>query len=141
MSCVRGFWVLLGVPFLSVWMNAVPCYAQFIPTGNVNVSNSINNFLYNRPTLSPYLNLTRTDTGQIQPNYHALVRPELQRRQQQAAQTAQIRQLNRSAEQFQGSQMRSQRDRDRQLATGHPTRFFTYLHFYPEPTRPQQMGR
>lgn len=135
MYCVRNLLILAGASVACV-VNSTPCYAQFNPVGNVNVAYSINSYLYNRPTVSPYLNLTRTDTGQIQPNYHALVRPQLEMRQQQAAQSAHIQKLNRGVEQIQSQQIRS--EKERQLATGHPSRFFTYLHFYPEPSRPPQ---
>jgi len=125
---------------LLVWGgNSESAYAQFVPVGNISVANSINNFLYNRPTISPYLNLTRTDTGFLTTNYHAIVRPELERRQQQAFQTAHLQSLNRRVEQIQNEKVRNQRDRE--LTTGHQTRFFSYLHYYPEPGRPQQQQR
>ena len=38
-------------------------------------------YWFNRPTVSPYLNLTIRDPVYGLPNYHTLVRPQLQRRQ------------------------------------------------------------
>jgi hypothetical protein len=87
-----------------------------------------------RPTVSPYLNLLRRDAGPV-PNYHTLVRPQLQ---QQA-----INQQQRAINQQQQSQIRNQqRDLDRVQSgllqmrspqaspTGTGSAFMNYSHFY-----------
>jgi len=80
-------------------------------------------------TVSPYLNLLRPSGNVGLPNYQAFVKPRLEleeRLQLQANQmNATARSLNRLQTEVQQTRYGSQ------FATGHPTRFMTYLHYYP----------
>jgi hypothetical protein len=55
-----------------------------------------------RPTVSPYLNLYRTQRGPI-PNYHLYVRPILQQQQINAQQNAAVNQLQQGLQQSQNT--------------------------------------
>ena len=134
---MRRLAVLAGVVLAISHVGAGRAEAQFVPfvpEFRNNIAFSIDNYLYNRPTVSPYLNLSRTNSGSFLPNYHALVRPELQRREQAARQTAHIARNARQLQQVQRD-LRQTQDRQRRmgLVTGHPTRFMSYLHYYPQP--------
>ncbi len=90
----------------------------------------LRDYLYRRPTVSPYLNLVRDQDSRFgMPNYQTLVRPQL--RQQAAARrhetsiTRMQRQVNTIGRNVQRIQQRGS------YPTGHPTRFMTYLHYYP----------
>jgi hypothetical protein len=56
-----------------------------------------------RPTISPYLNLYRTQRGPI-PNYHLYVRPILQQQQINAQQSAAVNQLQQGLQETQHTQ-------------------------------------
>lgn len=127
-----SFWTLLLVGAMGAgWGFPDQCSAQFIPTGQFNIGRSFNDYLYNRPTVSPYLNLLRTDTGAIFPNYHTLVRPRLEERRALAEQSARIQNMSRRLNQVQREVERG-RGPNGELITGHPTRFGNYSHFFPE---------
>jgi hypothetical protein len=100
----------------------------FRPRG-ANAALSTRDFLASRPTVSPYLNLLRRESEISAPNYQTLVRPALEGRQMAARQQASISQLQSRVTNMQG-QMASQGQGTR-FATGHPSRFMSYLHYYP----------
>ncbi len=59
--------------------------------GSASFAQGVRRYEPSRPTISPYLNLFRNNTGPL-PNYYSLVRPQLQQQafnQQQVAQQAQ----------------------------------------------------
>jgi hypothetical protein len=85
-----------------------------------------------RPTVSPYLNLLRRDIGPI-PNYHTLVRPQLQQREHQqrqqivnAQRQGDIRTLNRRVLELTEPSV---------AATGAGGGFRNYSHYYPSLAR------
>jgi hypothetical protein len=117
---------------LSVWFGVAGAsqtsLAQdFAPRGP-NVAYQTGNFLIDRPTVSPYLNLARDPTG-VLPNYFTLVRPELEARDRAARQERELQRLRSQLTGLQ-SEVRQAQESGR-LSTGHPTRFMTYFHFYP----------
>ena len=63
------------------------------------------------------------------PNYHTLVRPAVESRRQTAEQALQIRGLQSNVTNMRGRL--AGQSRGSQFSTGHPTRFMTYLHYYP----------
>ena len=84
-----------------------------------------------RPTVSPYLNLLRDDSGATA-NYQTLVRPQMEQidfnRQQE-------RQFDRLDRQFQNFRSESAYPQDGSVEireTGHTTRFMNLSHYYPE---------
>jgi hypothetical protein len=83
--------------------------------------------LYNRPTVSPYLNLLQPQGGGL-PNYQTLVRPALEQRNQNLQMQRQISQLQSSVIE---NNVRDQRGEAMFRPTGHSTGFFYYSHFYP----------
>jgi hypothetical protein len=91
-----------------------------------------------RPTVSPYLNLLRTDqtfgNGVLPPNYQTLVRPQIEARENILSQRQQINQL----QQQQGGRPQGGSGPIRSFgATGHrgpdqsPVRYLNYSHYYP----------
>jgi len=101
----------------------------FNPRG-ANAGLSTRDFLANRPTVSPYLNLLRRESSLSAPNYQTLVRPALQRRQQAARQQGAITQLQSRVTNMQGQMAASSRQGSG-FVTGHPSQFSNYLHYYP----------
>lgn len=99
------------------------------------------NWLYNRPTVSPYVNLTRTDNlSRGAMNYQTRVRPRLEaERQNQMRQAASRRAEMQQAVSSLQSRTVSQpasgtRGRDPRFGmtpTGHPTESMSYFHYYP----------
>ncbi len=91
--------------------------------------------ILNNPTVSPYLRLLQgggsgvnSGIGGVSAIYQTQVRPQIENRQQMAQQQQQIQQVQ--------SQLNQVRNQYRQLstgymATGHPTRYMTYSHYYP----------
>ena len=75
-------------------------------------------------TLSPYLDLLRSDASTLSP-YHSFVRPRQQVRQQLQHQSSQIQRVQRET-QFPQSQSSPSR-----LQTGRGGSFNKFLHFYP----------
>ena len=105
--------------------------------GGSNAYTATRNFLYNRPTVSPYLNLTSRSSNGMS-NYHTMVRPQLDqeqvnvRRQQQASRQQQ--ELGQIQSQFRQSQSQAASamitGRMGWSSRGMP-RHGTYLNFYP----------
>lgn len=85
------------------------------------------NMLYNRPTVSPYLNLLQPQGGGL-PNYQTLVRPQIEQRRENQITQRQISQLQSFVAQ---SSMQDRRGETTYRPTGHPTGSFYYSHFYP----------
>ncbi len=96
------------------------------------------NSLYNRPTVSPYLNLLQPQGGGL-PNYQTLVRPALEQRRQNQDTQRQISQLQSTVA---ATSMQDQRGETTLRPTGHATSFssslgfrqptgFYYSHFFP----------
>jgi TolA-binding protein len=104
-------------------------HAQFIPRGT-NASRATRDYVLNRPTVSPYLNLLRAGTG-YDANYQTLVRPALQNRQQARQQQSSINQLQSRVTNMQGQMVSERRQQGSRFSTGHPTRFMVYLHYFP----------
>ncbi len=97
------------------------------PRTNTNPGGSLlNQALYNRPTVSPYLNLTRPG-GVITPNYQSLVRPQMDQMRVNRAQRQSTANLQRevSASRHQavipGQQIRG---------TGHATNYMSYSQYF-----------
>jgi hypothetical protein len=89
---------------------------------------STERFLYNRPTVSPYLQLTNANSGFGLPNYFAYVRPALEARQAAQQQEQSIQALS---TQLNSVQRDIRRDENMLFQTGHPTRFMNFSHFFP----------
>ncbi|WP_149498591.1 hypothetical protein [Roseiconus lacunae] len=79
------------------------------------------------PTLSPYLDLLRTDSG-VLPNYQQFVRPRLQLQQQLQSQA---QQLDRQSRAIRSINQRVTQPTVRGTETGTSTRFLNYSTFYP----------
>jgi len=84
-----------------------------------------------RPTLSPYLELTRPQQGPL-PNYHQFVRPRQQVLREFQQNEQQIRLLQREINQQQQQSPTTGRVAPSSAApTGGGATFFNYSHFYP----------
>ena len=84
-----------------------------------------------RPTTSPYLALTDlTGTGgDFSTRYFTSVRPRLEMQQNTQNQMRQIQSIQRNVSELRSAAAR--RNQNGPSATGHPTRFGMYLHYYP----------
>ena len=127
--------VIAAASFMLFGFLADAANAQY--TSGTNVRNATRNFLYNRPTVSPYLNLTsRNSTGMS--NYHTLVRPQLDQEQvnmqRQAQATRQQQELNQIQSEFRQSQTQNAgmmvTGRMGWSSRGYP-RHGIYLNFFP----------
>lgn len=76
---------------------------------------------FRSPTVSPYLDLLRQDSGYL-PNYHTFVRPKIETRRQQIGQWQSINQLQRRVSTFQ--------QQGEIRPTGQGGYFNNYLHYY-----------
>lgn len=88
---------------------------------------SLNRQIFNRPTVSPYLNLLR-QPGTGMPNYQSLVRPLVEQRRTAQMQQNQIRNLQQQVSQQSGA-VRQLEEGVR--PTGHTSFFMNTLQFYP----------
>jgi hypothetical protein len=97
-----------------------------------NTRNFMQNFYANRPTVSPYLNLVtqQSQTG-FTPVYQNMVRPQIEQRETQIRQDAEIVRIQNQLSRVSSDVQTIQSGNRGQFATGHPTRFMTYLHYYP----------
>ena len=95
-------------------------------------SRTTSSAILSRPSVSPYLALADLNgTGLVDnsTNYFTVVRPRIEREEQQRRQQLQLQNIQQNV-----SQMRSAAARQSQTggrATGHPTRFGFYLQYYP----------
>ncbi len=92
-----------------------------------NASRKIQNSLYNRPTVSPYLNLLQPQGGGL-PNYQTLVRPAIDQRRRNQDTNRQIAELQGVVA---ANNVRDQRGETQFRPTGHATGNFYYSHFFP----------
>lgn len=119
---------------LAVVFGALCCtdraFGQAMPRiGGNNSRSFVQKYITSRPTVSPYLNLVRDQSQSFgAPNYQTLVRPALEQRELARAQERQVANLQQQIGTMQGDIRRAQSG---VISTGHPTRFMTYLHFYP----------
>ncbi len=121
----------IGLFVLIAQLGARDVHAQgFVPRG-ANAALATRDFIVNRPTVSPYLNLLRTESPISAPNYQTLVRPALEHRQEVQRQDSAIRQLQSRVVNMQGQMAARSRREQQGFATGHPVRFMTYLHYFP----------
>ena len=86
-----------------------------------------------RPTVSPYLNLTRVDAGSG--NYQTLVRPQLEQMEFNRQQQVQLDRLGREFEDFEVRSAYPVGGSENIRATGHTTRYLNLSHYYPQSTR------
>jgi len=116
----RGFFlmaVLVVAGFLSGQSSAHAQGGLFLP----------NQYRPSRPTLSPYLDLFRRDTGPL-PNYFTFVRPR-----QQVQTQIQQQAYNMQLLQQQTNTLEDQALAPATGANGAQPRFQNYLHYYPTP--------
>jgi len=74
--------------------------------------------VYNRPTVSPYLNLTLRDSQVGLPSYYTQVRPEVERRQQEVAQQRQTQSIQRDLNAVRNNIRQQQQDQSQAFTTG-----------------------
>ena len=116
------------------------CMAQGFVPRSMSVSRATRDYLLNRPTVSPYLNLTRRTSQFAPPTYQKLVRPALERRAREAQNAVSMRRMQNDVISLQGQmELGNSRRSGQQFASGHPTAFFAYMHYYPGLSR--SLGR
>jgi hypothetical protein len=113
--------------------------AQFTGSQSRSIAAATRNYLYNRPTVSPYLNLTTQDAqGGAVPNYFTMVRPQIEMREEQVRQQRQSAQMQTQLDHVQTQVRESQQQAAGMMLTGrigwssrgYP-RFGSHLNFYP----------
>ena len=105
--------------------------------GGSNAYTATRNFLYNRPTVSPYLNLTSRSSNGIS-NYHTMVRPQLDQEQTNLRRQQQANRQQQEMGQIQSQFRQSQSQAAQMMITGRVgwssrgmPRHGSYLNFYP----------
>jgi hypothetical protein len=97
------------------------------PRTNTNPGGSLlNEALYSRPTVSPYLNLTRPG-GTITPNYQSLVRPQMDQMRVNRAQRASTANLQREVN---NSRHQAVLPGQTIRGTGHATNYMSYSQYF-----------
>ena len=84
-----------------------------------------------RPTVSPYLNLVRDDSGAAA-NYQTLVRPQMEQIDFNRQQEMQLDRLDRQFQDFRSESAFPQQGALNLRETGHTTRFMNRSHYYPD---------
>jgi hypothetical protein len=109
----------------------------FVPRGGSSY-NMTRNFLYNRPTVSPYLNLTTRDAVAGLPNYFTMVRPQVEMREQESMRQRQSAQMQQQLNQVQDQVRNSQQQAAGMMLTGQMgwsargmPRFGSHMSYYP----------
>lgn len=87
--------------------------------------------LLGRSTVSPYLSLLQGSGQSGIPRYFTQVRPQLQARQTARQNDAKLSEIEQQVTQVESTVLQNRAQR----ATGHPTRFMNYSHFYPSLAR------
>jgi hypothetical protein len=138
-------WLAVMVAVLFTWIATDAVSAQYTGRGARSIRGMTRNYLWNRPTVSPYLNLVGRDGYSGMPNYQRLVLPELQRREQDASRDRQTARMQTQINQAQTQAAQAQSQVANMMLTGRVgwsvrgfPRFGTYLNFYPGF---QQIGR
>ena len=129
---------LLAIVGVACLMMVQEANAQYGTGGARTVRGATRNFLYNRPTVSPYLNLTSRNSNMGLSNYFTLVRPQLERRQQDVAQRRQTAQIQAQLNHVQAQTVQNQQQAAGMMITGRSgwssrgyPRFGVYLNYYP----------
>ena len=106
--------------------------------GHVFGQRSVAGQVFNRPTVSPYLNLLRgTGSGSL-PSYYTLVRPQIEQRQENIRQQAALQQLETRINQPLRANVQPGTGASSAIrGTGHATYFQNYSHFYSRTTVPR----
>jgi hypothetical protein len=115
-----------------------PAHAQFSSQSARSIRNATRNYLYNRPTVSPYLNLTTRDANVGMPNYFTMVRPQIEQRENEVMRQRQSAQMQAQIDQVQAQVRESQQQAAGMMLTGRVgwsargyPRFGTHLNYYP----------
>jgi hypothetical protein len=94
--------------------------------------------MYNRPTVSPYLNLTTRSANTGLPNYFTMVRPQMEARDEDVARQRQSAQMQAQLDAVENQVRQSQQDAAAMMLTGRVgwsargyPRFGTYMSYYP----------
>lgn len=120
--------------------DANSAHAQYSGSAVRSMRFATNNYLYNRPTVSPYLNLTYRNSSYGLSNYFTQVRPRVEAQQRQQSQQRTETQMRAQAQMNQvQEQMRQGAQQAASMVTtgrvgwssrGYP-RYGAYLSFYP----------
>ncbi len=122
--------LILGIPHTAE--------AQYGGSSTRSIYQATRGYLYNRPTVSPYLNLTSRDAQYGLPNYFTQVRPRVEQQQQELASQRQTAQMQQQLNQVQDQVRASQQQATGMMLTGRVgwsargmPRFGTYMSYYP----------
>ena len=134
----RNFLMLL-IPVL--WGTIGPtsqAFAQYSGGQSRSMYNATRNFLYNRPTVSPYVNLATRDNYNGMPNYFTIVRPQIEQREREMTQRQETSRMQTQLNQVQRQQAQSQSQMAEMMLTGRVgwssrgmPRFGSYMNYFP----------
>lgn len=131
-----SYWVLPALAVALIAGASQTANAQF--ASSRSMYQATRNYLYNRPTVSPYVNLTTRDSSVGLSNYFTLVRPQVEAQQQQVAMRQQQVQIQREISEVQNQVRQSQEQNQGMSITGQMgwssrgyPRFGMYLSYYP----------
>ncbi len=104
---------------------------------STSVRNRTRNFLFNRPTVSPYVNLASRNTSAM-PNYHTLVRPQIEAQQKSVKRQRKTAEIQQQLNIVQNEFRQSQQQANRMMSTGRygwssrgMPRFGSTLNYFP----------
>jgi hypothetical protein len=133
--------ILLSACVLVAGLIALPqgeVFAQYSGASARSMRNATRNFLWNRPTVSPYVNLASRDSQWGLSNYFTLVRPQVEAREQAMARERQTAAMQQQLDQVQNQVRESQQEANSMMITGQAgwssrgyPRFGTHLSFFP----------
>jgi len=114
------------------------CLAGLVVGGSranaqISTGRALQRDLASRPTVSPYLQLTRDfggNTSDLGTDYFTRVRPQIEGRRALQTQQREIQNVQRELGNLRNQ---SRRGQEEIFQTGHPTRFMTYSHYYAMP--------
>jgi len=118
--------ILCGALMSVAFGGARPAAAQ------VGTSGFVDNYIRNRPTVSPYLNLVRRDGFGGVTNYQTLVRPQLEQRELARLQQSELNRVQQRLSVQQRSLETIQEQRSQRVfTTGHRTQFMNMRNYFP----------
>lgn len=112
--------------------------AQYTGGSARSLRSATRNYVYNRSTVSPYVNLASPNNSYGLSNYFTVVQPMIERQQQQGAQTRQMAQMQQQISQVQDQVRQQQQQSNSMMVTGRMgwstrgmPRTGSYLSYYP----------
>ena len=134
----RRVMIRVTLAMLMALVGSQAVHAQYTGNASRNIRNATRNFVYNRPTVSPYVNLATPNNSVGLSNYFTYVRPQLEQQEQAIAQQRQSAQMQQQLNQVQDQVRETQQQSASMMLTGRMgwsargmPRFGTTMSYYP----------